>query len=245
MIALSLVSSLIVLALIDSTSFGTLLIPVWLLATPKRIYMRRFLIYLATVVAFYFAVGLLMILGATAFINYFGDLLETNGFLILLLIIGISLIMIAEIKGTKAAIAKANERVEKGEGRIVQWRKRLMGDEATSKSYLVMLVGLALTAGIIELGTMLPYIAAIGLITSQGFALPFSVLLLLGYCLFMILPAIVLLVGRLVAYRLVEGLLLKLENWLTKNAYMTTIWVVEIVGILLTVNMLNKLFFNN
>ncbi|MGW3352943.1 hypothetical protein ACWDA3_57460 [Nonomuraea rubra] len=41
------------LSLLDSTSFGTLLIPVWLLLTPGRLRTGQIFTYLATVALFY------------------------------------------------------------------------------------------------------------------------------------------------------------------------------------------------
>ncbi|WP_083733679.1 GAP family protein [Actinomadura sp. CNU-125] len=54
------------LALLDSTSFGTLLIPIWLLLTPGRVRTGRIAVYLLTVAAFYFCVGVLLVVGADA-----------------------------------------------------------------------------------------------------------------------------------------------------------------------------------
>ena len=48
----ALLGSLAVLALIDSTSFGTLLIPTWLLMHPGRVRAMRMLVFLGTVAAF-------------------------------------------------------------------------------------------------------------------------------------------------------------------------------------------------
>ena len=45
----ALLGALALLALVDSTSFGTLLIPTWLLLAPGRLRPGRILIYLATV----------------------------------------------------------------------------------------------------------------------------------------------------------------------------------------------------
>ncbi|MEU5675395.1 hypothetical protein ABZ749_34945, partial [Micromonospora sp. NPDC047753] len=55
--------SLAGLALIDSTSIGTLFIPVWLLLAPGPVNVRRILGYLATIAVFYLAVGLLLVWG--------------------------------------------------------------------------------------------------------------------------------------------------------------------------------------
>src|SRR5699024_714265 len=58
-------------------------------------------------------------------------------------------------------------------------------------------MGLALTAVAIEAASMLPYLAGFGIITTQGPGWPGSVLLLVGYCIVMIAPALVLLTLRL------------------------------------------------
>ncbi|NLS09737.1 hypothetical protein HGQ17_06900 [Nesterenkonia sp. MY13] len=58
---LALLGILAVLALIDSTSFGTLLIPVWLLMAPGRLRAGRVLIYLAVVAGAYALIGLVLL----------------------------------------------------------------------------------------------------------------------------------------------------------------------------------------
>ncbi|MGO3060918.1 hypothetical protein [Corynebacterium casei] len=67
--------TLAVLALVDSTSFGTLLIPVWLLMTPGRLQVGRVLQFLLTVVSMYFFIGLGLLLGANALFATFSSLL--------------------------------------------------------------------------------------------------------------------------------------------------------------------------
>ena len=47
---------------------------------------------------------------------------------------------------------------------------------------------------------MLPYLAAIGLITTSDLSLTGSVAVLLGYCLVMVAPALVLLAARLLLH---------------------------------------------
>lgn len=236
MVFMTLLSSLVVLALIDSTSFGTLLIPVWLLMTSQRVRVDRFFIYLFTVVGFYFLVGMIIMFGANAFMNRYGSLLESDQFLISQLVVGILFMVISQLMDTKKARTRTAERAARGGGRVLKWRKRIMRDADSNKGAFFMLIGLALTAVALELATMLPYLAAIGLIASEGPAWPWSGLLLFGYCIVMVLPAFVLLVGRLVAHRTLERPLARLDKWLTKNAQSTTAWVIGIVGFLLTVN---------
>ncbi|MGO1833891.1 MAG: GAP family protein, partial [Actinomycetaceae bacterium] len=99
-----------------------------------------------------------------------------------------------------------------------------------------MLMVLALSAGAIEVATMLPYLAGIGLITANGPGMPGNLLWLAGYCLVMITPALVLVTLRVVAARLVDGPLRKLDSYLTRTAATTTAWVVGIVGVLLALH---------
>ena len=95
------------------------------------------------------------------------------------------------------------------------------------------LMGLALGAVALEVATMLPYLAAIGLITTAGIGWPLTGLVLAAYCVVMVLPALVLLAGRLFAAGAVEPVLERLNRWMTKNAASMTGWVVGIAGFLI------------
>jgi hypothetical protein len=242
---LALAASLAALALIDSTSFGTLLIPIWLLLAPGRVRPARMLAYLATIAVFYFAVGLLIALGATAFIGDIGALLDTGPALWTQLVLGIALLVVS---------FRFDSKKQNGEsGRTARWRERAlgiesgtvesgtvesgaveMGDGATrTRSSVLPLMGLALGAATIEVATMLPYLAAIGMVTSAGIGAAGSTATMAGYCLVMVLPALVLLVARLVARNAVEPVLKRINDWMVKNAASTTGWVLGIVGFLL------------
>jgi len=242
---LTFTSSLVVLALIDSTSFGTLLIPVWLLMTSRRVRVDRFLIYLLTVVGLYFLFGLIIMFSADLFLNTYGSLLESKQMIIGQFILGILLLIISQLMDSKKARLRASERAAQGGGRILNWRQRIMGGKDSSKSALITLVGLALTAVVLEIATMLPYLAAIGLITVESPSWSISSLMLLGYCIIMILPALLLLVGRLVAHRTLEPILIRLDKWLTKNAQSMTAWIIGIVGFLLAANAIYALDWFN
>src|SRR5918997_6469999 len=67
---LGLVAALAGLALLDSTSIGTLFIPIWLMLTPGRLRLSRFAVYLGTITVFYFLVGILIVLGASRLIGH-------------------------------------------------------------------------------------------------------------------------------------------------------------------------------
>jgi cytochrome c biogenesis protein CcdA len=224
----ALLATLGVLALIDSTSFGTLLVPVWLLLAPGRVRVARMAFYLSTIAVFYAFVGLAIMLGAGLFLDRFGGILDTRVAGIVQLIVGVGLLAFSFTLDSK----KARERAaaEGGSGRVRRWRERALGTAPGSTSALV---GLAIGMGLVEVATMLPYLAAIGLIATSGPGMPLDVGLLAAYCLVMILPAALLTVARVTAERWVTRPLQRLDGWLTKNAASTTAWVVGIVGFLI------------
>ncbi|GAB3101865.1 GAP family protein [Isoptericola nanjingensis] len=269
-----LAGALVVLALIDSTSFGTLLIPVWLLMAPGRPRPARLLAYLGTVAGFYLAVGIAVMLGAGALLDRYGDVLDSRPVMLLQLALGVFLFAISWRFDGKKAEARAARQGAKP-GRLVRWRARAMGIEsaagaestastagtttpdgavagllpgtvptstvAAPNASLLPLLGLALGAVALEVGTMLPYLAAIGLITTSDLGTGTSVGVLAAYCVVMVLPALLLLGGRLAAARFVEPLLARLERWLSRNAADLTGWALGILGVLLTLNALGRL----
>ncbi|GAA1719749.1 GAP family protein [Isoptericola hypogeus] len=257
--------ALVILALIDSTSFGTLLIPVWLLLAPGRARPGRMLAYLGTVAAFYLVVGVAVLLGAGAFLDRYGDALDSRPAMIVQLLLGIGLFALSFRFDGKKARARA-EREGARPGRLVRWRERAMGIDgaadagtetgvpssdrgvpgltavaARPRTSLLPLMGLALGAVALEVGTMLPYLAAIGLITTSDLATGTSVGVLAAYCVVMVAPALLLLVGRLAAARAVDPLLRRLEAWLSRNAAEMTGWVLGILGVLLALNAMGGL----
>lgn len=229
----SVLGALMVLALIDSTSFGTLLIPVWLLMSPGRMRLGRIAVFLSVVVGAYFVIGLALMFGAVALFNAYEDLLDTEQFLIGQLVLGIGLLIISQLMDTKNARARAAERAASGDGRLMRWRTQILGDGSTTSGSTAAIVVLALSAVAVEVATMLPYLAAIGIISAQGAGWFISSLMLVGYCLFMITPAAVLTAGRIAARSALERPLTRLDDWLTRNAQATTAWVIGIVGFIL------------
>lgn len=264
----ALIGALAVLALIDSTSFGTLLIPVWLLMSPGRVRVGRMLLYLGSIAGFYALVGLAILLGAGALSDTLSTLSDTRPFLIAQLVLGVALFAWSfkldpvggkkptePAAGTAVAGATADGAAPAGAangqvaappatepgraGRLSRWRERVLSSESGSGRALA---ALAIGAGLVEVATMLPYLAALGLIGTQGPGWPVSGLWILGYCLVMIAPALVLTAARVFASRLVERPLGRLDGWLTKNAASTTAWVVGIVGFLVARDAIGRLW---
>lgn len=216
---LTLVGSLVLLALIDSTSFGTLLIPIWLMLAPERPSARRLLLFLGTVAVFYFLVGALLLAGAHAWSEQIASALDTPAAAWIQLALGVGLFALSFRLGKK----------RDGEpGRLTRWRDTAAAGTGRARS----LVLLALTAATLEVATMLPYLGAIGLLTTSDLATGTSLLILAGYCVVMILPALVLLVGRIVAARAVEPLLRRVSTWMETKGGEATAWIVGIVGFL-------------
>lgn len=228
---LALAASLAALALIDSTSFGTLLIPIWLLLAPGRVRAGRMLVYLGTIVVFYVAVGMAIVLGATTFIEDIGALLDTRRAMWAQLVVGLGLLALSFRFDSK-------KQAKEG-GRMSRWRERALGVEADAsgggtrtRASVLPLAGLALAAATIEVATMLPYLAAIGMVTSAGLGAAETTLTMAGYCAVMVAPALALLAARLVARNAVEPLLVRINDWMVKHAAGTTGWVLGIVGFL-------------
>lgn len=89
---------------------------------------------------------------------------------------------------------------------------------------------------------MLPYLAAVGLLTSSGVGFSASAGVLVLYCLVMLLPAALLVLSRWMLGRRLDGPLEKLRSWLSKASGEAVLWIVGIVGFLLLRAGLARLF---
>lgn len=129
----------------------------------------------------------------------------------------------AGARGAKVAAAERSEATER------RWQHRIAKALDTRGG----LLGLALLAGLLELPTMLPYLAAVGLLTGSGTQWQASAGILGLYCLVMLLPAGLLVAGRLLLGRLLDSPLERLGAWLSRVSGEAVLWVVGIVGFLL------------
>jgi hypothetical protein len=227
-------AQLAVLALIDSTSIGTLVIPLWLLLRRGRALAAKVLFYLAVVAAFYYALGVLLISGGRALVEGYGEVvgsvLQTPGFRWAALAAAVALIVYgfsgpwSKEERDKAAALKAAQRGPEG-----GWGARI--DRALR--HPGALVGLGVVAGLLEVPTMLPYLAASGLLVGSGAAFPVQLGVLALYCLVMILPALLLLFARLAlgtrADAWFERVAAKLGGMVSESAK----WIAAIGGILM------------
>ncbi|MFS8102726.1 GAP family protein [Lentzea alba] len=217
---LGLVAALAGLALLDSTSIGTLFIPIWLMLTPGRLRVQRFGVYLGTITVFYFAVGVAIVLGASQVIDH----LDGKVALWVQLVIGVFLFVISfRFDGKK--------KPDTG-----KWQQRLNTSTAG-------LAGIALLAGVVELATMLPYLGAIGMMSAADLRPAQIGLLLAGYCLVMIVPAVLLLGGRIALKSRIEPFLNRISAWFAEKGASTTGWILGIAGFLVARDAVARLFF--
>lgn len=218
--SLALLLTLAGLALIDSTSIGTLFIPVWLLLAPGPVSARRILTYLGTIAGFYLVVGLALYFGGSGLAELLGGALDNRPVIWAQLVVGVGLLLLSFRYDGKRGT---------GTGRVLRWRDRVTAGDSSGR----WLVGLALFAAFAEVATMLPYLGALGLLSTSGLGMPTVVALLGGYCLVMVLPAVVLLGARVAWPRLVEPLLVRLNAWIVKSSGSMLGWVLGIAGFLI------------
>lgn len=243
----ALLGILAVLALIDSTSFGTLLIPVWLLMAPGRLRGGRVLVYLGVVAGAYALIGLVLlaslVLVGDQLLAWFNAASESEAFLLGQAALAAGLIWYSLRLDPLTEAGKERKRQREAQrgtdGRVSRFRARAVGEG--SSGGLGPLLALALAAVGLEIATLIPYLAGIGLVASTAPEPPGSALMVLFYCAVMITPALVLLVGRIAARRLLERPLARLERFLSLHANGTIALILFLLGLFLGLNALQGL----
>lgn len=218
------------LALVDSLSIGTLLVPLFFLLSPAGVRAGRVLLYLATIGGFYFVVGLVVAGGAGWLVDGLESLGDSGPLTWVQLVLGVAMLGGALVFGKSApkpGTPEAEAILQRPPGRLARWREAAMHGSALA------VLGVALGAGVLELATMLPYLGAIGMLTQAALPLPQLAAVLAGYCAVMVAPAIVLLLGRVLLRSIVEPPLQRLARWLQLNGAENTAWIIGIVGFLL------------
>lgn len=236
-----LIGALVALSVIDSTSFGTLLIPIWLLLSPGKPKPGRVVLFLGTVAGVYFLLGFLILSGLDSIVGEIGALLDNEAVRIAQLVAAVGLMVLGvtiEPWTREGKERKAARRAIRGPGRLQRWRRRVMDGSGPAGSVL----GLALTATAIEAGSMVPYLAALGVLSTSRLTMMHSGLLLAGYCLVMILPATLLLVARWKLHDQVAPLLRRIEGWMTRNAGEMTAWILFLVGLFLAADAVRAIY---
>lgn len=244
----ALYAQLALLALIDSTSIGTLLIPLWLLLRPDaRRVLPRILLYLGVLAGFYLLVGIAILSGAGWVIAGLGtDSLTQIPAVQWAMVIGGGALLAYALRPDpakkRAKVALSAGTFDAGSGTQVpgapgveppaaelKWQNRL----STALRSPGGMVVLALVAGLLELPTMVPYLVAIGFLSNSTLPVAGGVGLLIAYCLLMLLPALVLIGLRAAAGTKLDPFLRRISTKMGKFTGETMLWVLGIVGFLL------------
>ncbi|ATG53323.1 hypothetical protein CFK38_16515 [Brachybacterium vulturis] len=222
---------LVLLALVDSTSIGTLVIPVILLVVGRGGALRvagRTLLYLAVIGVFYLLLGIVLLAGLLPLLGSVAHLLAAPQVMLVLAVAGV-LLVIWSFRLDPKAIARRGGDPEAAARRWTSRARRASGRPS-------LLIGLALTAGVIEAASMIPYLAAMGILADMEVGLASGSLLLLGYCVVMVLPAALLCGVRALLGGRADALLDRVHEWAVKNAAGSLSWVVGIIGVLIALN---------
>lgn len=116
----ALLGGLAALALLDSTSIGTLVVPLWLLLAPGRVAVGRLLSYLAVIAGFYWLVGIALLLVAHGGTSWLADAADSWPLRLLQLAVGVALFALSFRFDPKRRRRGAPDRV-------ARWRNRAIG----------------------------------------------------------------------------------------------------------------------
>ena len=238
---IELLAPLVLLALIDSTSFGTLLIPLWLMSVPGRPRPGRIVLFLGTVAAFYLLLGIALLLGASMLLDTLREAGNSQPLRIAQLVAGIGLMAFGvqmepwTKAGKERRLARRAEQLARTGPSLLM---RMRGHATDASAPVGAVIVFALTAAGIEAASMIPYLAAIGILTASELSLVGRNVVLFAYCLLMITPALLLLAARLLLHGHVSPVLAKMEAFLACNASKAMPWAVSLIGLLMVCNSL-------
>ncbi|WP_442602418.1 GAP family protein [Paenibacillus sp. KN14-4R] len=207
------------LALLDMLSPATLGVTVYLLLTEKERLSSRLMIYLLTVAAFYFLVGVAIMLGLDFLLAAFSSIFQNRIVSWITLIIGVLLFIVSFYypKNKKSDLPRPKSKSKKS------------------------MIALGFTTSLIEVGMALPYFAAIGLMSTSNLAVYQWLPTLAGYNLIMVLPPLIVFTLHLLLGRVMQRPLERLRIKLSKYSGSAVSWIMSIVGLILIYNSLDYL----
>lgn len=228
------IGGLVLLALIDSTSFGTLVLPLLLLVQP-RLRHAQLAVYVLTISVFYYFLGVLLLLAGAAVrdrLDGWSAALESTPAYVVQVVVGAGLVLLSYALDPKYRDRFRVFRRRDGEGRHNRWRSRLLGEHAS----LGITATVALGAGLVEAASMLPYLAAIGTITALQLPTAGALGVLAGYVLVMSLPVLALWGLRTAMGERATRRLERIAAWFDARSATAVAWTIGIVGVLLLLN---------
>lgn len=204
------------LALLDSTSMGTLVIPLGLVVRRRRVDPGPMSVYLLTVCAVYWALGVALLAGIDVFADLVLPVTRTDAFRWVSLVLGVGLALLG-------ILAPDPKKPNPSDPRRPEARPAALGLGAT--------IALGLGASLSEAATMVPYIAANGIIAGMDIGWTARLVVLAGYCLVMVIPACVLMgVAALVGGRFF-GRLERIIPRLEYEVKVTLLWLAALIGL--------------
>ncbi|KAB8125964.1 hypothetical protein F9U64_21090 [Gracilibacillus oryzae] len=213
------------LALLDSLSFASILITIYLLLSKTGFSSPKILIYLMTVSSFYFILGVGLIYGLEVMIQtWIGRWNELKFAPYIQFGAGILLVMVSLWLDSKPKRQNKLSRVK---------------PHNTYKS----MISLGITVAVLEAATMLPFLAAIGMITSNNLPIIQWLPMLAVYCFIMIAPALILLTIKAAAGQKAKPILNMVSRKVEPFASEALSLITCIAGLWLAANASQVLFF--
>ncbi|MBW8349608.1 GAP family protein [Bacillus sp. IITD106] len=203
-----------VLALLDTLSPTTLGVTVYMLLTERERLTRRLFVYLLTVASFYFAVGVFLMLGLDTILQRFSGFSGNALLSQFMTFIGLGLLI-----GSFFVPTKPSSKPRK--------------PKSKSMSAMVML---GFTTGLLEVGTALPYFAAVGIMTAAKLTPIQWMPILASYNFIMILPPLILMGMHTLFRNWLQGPLERLRLTIEKNSGSTLSWIMGIAGVIILIN---------
>jgi Sap-like sulfolipid-1-addressing protein len=225
---------LVGLALVDSTSVGTLLIPLWMLLDPA-VRARRYLAYLGTVAGSCLVAGVLLTTGAGGLRAVLDQVSGSRALTWAQLVAGVALFGLSFWYDPK--LVRRRRAARGGPEPAARWLERLSTAHA---SYRAMVV-LGVTAAGVELLSMVPYLAAVGTITAARVGAPVWLPVLTGYVLLMVVPALFLLGLRLALHARITTALQIVAGWLGRHLDGLLGWALGLIGFFLAADAAGRL----
>jgi hypothetical protein len=218
------------LAALDATSPTTIAVTIGVLLSGRG-FVARTLVYLATVATCYFGFGVALMLGVDATIGSV-DGWDLESMAPVLLPVGIALLALSFVldPGTKAAKQRRHERA------AARAAARRAAPQTDRGGGLGAMVGLGVTTFLLEFTTVLPYLAAIGLLLAAELPTSQWLSILAGYNLIMMVPSLALLAARLVLHDRIAGHLARWAEQLDASARIVAAWIVGIAGVVLALS---------
>lgn len=211
------IGALVVLAIADSTSIGTLVVPLWLMMS-QQLRPAHIRLYLAVLGSFYWCVGLVL-LSVAQWAGSFRLLGAGPAWSWLQFVTGAMILAVGLLMDLRMSSADSPS------PRLQRWRTRAFRPEGARG-----ICALALLAGVLELAGMFPFLAAVGIITRSD-AVPVQAGIMLGgYVLIMLIPALGLLTVRIHFANRTASAFARIEASLERHADAIVGTVVVVVG---------------